>query len=246
MSAILQDGRIARLTIAVPCFGPSPKWTRMLLVWIEHYLASGCRLPVVVITDLDTPIPELPEGMMIKRSDPEAFPGVIRPGMPFDLHGALICDALASLGPCVVMDSDALMLRDPTEAFARFPHSATMGMAQDAGQRPIRVIEGTMIERNGGVLHFGAMPEPERHHLLYEYRNTFVELMERYATNPILEQLVWSVVWYRLKAEGKAHEIPSYLNHSHLWGIRDGVIIRHEHGSVKWHRLAGGVAAHAQ
>ena len=230
------------LTIAVPCFGPSPKWTKMLLVWLTHYLNSGCRLPVVVITDMTTAIPmhEFPPvNATCLRFDPLAFPAIIRPGMAFDLHGSLICHAARFLGPCVVMDTDCLLLRDPTEAFARFPSGATLGMAPDCGSRKVRVLEGDVPERNGGVLYFGEATPNERERLVWEYHNVFAELMLSCASDPILEQLVWSVVWHRLAYDGKAHDIPRALNHSHRWGMNPGVIIRHEHGSVKWHRVEG-------
>lgn len=232
------------ITLAVPCFGTSPRWVAMLEVWLSHRLKSGCRLPVAVLSDPDTALPAFSDDVTVLRFDPHALPGIIRPGQPFDNQGSLIVQAIRFLGPVVVMDSDALMLRDPTAEFARFPRHALIGMAPDAGGRVLTLPEGVLPERNGGVLYFGDAQPEEREVLARAYRDTFAELVRDHPTNPLLTQFVWSVVWHRVGRymQGGAFDIPRRLNSSHIWGESPDVVVRHEHGKVKWHRVPGELA----
>jgi len=224
------------LTLAVPCFGTSPKWVRMVEVWLAYYLKSGCQLPVIVLTDMTTEIPAsiLPPGgnvTCLRFSTP-----VLRQGHPFDVQGALICQAARFLGPLVVMDSDALMLRDPTAEFARLPASARIGMAPDAGGAPFVL--------NAGVIYFGEATPLEREQLVHAYNDTFTQMLDGHADNPLLTQLVWSALWHRAADEGRAYAMPARLNHSRLWPLHPGVIIRHHHGTDKWQTLE--IPAHAR
>lgn len=232
------------LTIAVPCFGPESRWVAMLDVWMAHYLKSGCRLPVVVLTDMDTPLPIYSGNVTGLRFDPRQSRHLLRPGQPFDALGSLIVQAIRFLGPVVFMDSDALLLRDPTAEFSRFPENALIGMTPDALDRIIVTEGGTpVLERNAGVLYFGDASPYERETLIAAYRDTFFELQAAHPANPLLTQMVWSVVWHRVHQAraSDAFDMPRCCNSSHMWATSEATVVRHEHGNVKWHRVAGGI-----
>lgn len=232
------------MNIAVPSFGDSPKWAKMLEVWMDFYRASGCSLPVTVVTDTHWPAPRCVQDGHAKmiRFNPDNLPCVLRDGMPFDRQGSLICQAILYFGRCVIMDSDALMQHDPTKAFLSFPAKAVIGMAPDAGGRRFMLDGEAVLERNGGVLYFGEVDMDERMALVQEYQDTFAQLRATQEANPILEQLVFSAMWHRAGRTGRAYDIARTLNHSRLWGLDDRATIRHEHGRVKWHRVEGGLA----
>jgi hypothetical protein len=235
------------LTIAVPCFGTSPKWVAMLEVWLAHYLKSGCRLPVVVLTDNESTRDALRcrGDVIVYLFDPLSTLHILRHGQPFDIQGSLIVQAIRFLGPCVVMDSDALMLRDPTEEFLNLRASAALfGMAPDAGGRTLIVRGQEIPERNGGVLYFG--PGAHKAGLPLAYQDAFAELVRDHPNNPLLTQFAWSVVWHRVGGDiaRGALDIPRRLNHSRMWPMTLDVVIRHEHGNVKWQRIEK-EAAHA-
>lgn len=232
----------ADLTLAVACFGSDPKWVKMLNIWLTHHRHADCALPVVVLTDMDTVLPAFEGNVTGLRFDPRMTRALLRDGQPFDIHGSLIVQAIRFLGPVVFMDSDALLMRDPTDDFRRFPQHALIGMAPDAGGRVVNVLEGAVPERNGGVLYFGDSTPYDRETLIAAYHDTFAELADAHPANPLLEQMVWSVVWHRVgqARAGDAFDIPRRFNSSHLWGMDPGVVVRHEHGNVKWMRLNGG------
>lgn len=230
------------LTLCVTVFGSHPKWVGMLEVWLKYYLKSGCRMPVVVITDHEAVIRSAitPPGVHVMRFDPTRIPGIRRDGQAFDTQGSLICQAIRVMGRCVVMDTDALIFKDPTREFAKLPVEARMGMAADAGGRSIDTTHGTLSECNGGVLYFGDDTVEGRESIVADYARTFNEARAAYEANPLLEQVAWSVLWHRLKAIGQGCDIPRCLNWSHFWPMNEDVLIRHEHGGCKWHRVEGG------
>ena len=232
-------------TIAVVYFGNCEgKLWRFFMRWIDCFNRCGTKLPVRLITDVETY--RLMTGpRCVAPFDGDTLscvfypmPSVIRPPGPdgktniYDYKAALVCSALKQIcGPLLLVDADTEFLQDPALALAGL---ATLGyavpvmMARDCGEVTFTMPSGfTFHELNCGVIWFGG----ENHSLaVEEYDHAFWDMEAAALDNArpdILENDAWSLAAARLGAR----RLPAVLNWmGHFWGTNPDTIIRHLHG----------------
>ena len=230
------------MQIALTCFGNDPKYTRLLDLWLEHYWKSGCKLPLYILTNMECVLPKhlLLPGMTVLRVDTEKHAALIRAHCPFDIKGVLILEALLQLSRCVIMDIDALLLKDPTE---RLNHigDTSFAMGLDGGNRDIPGCNWK--EHNAGVMYFGNDSVPMRQAIITAYTSAYHELRARTDAGS-LEQMAWSLVWHRMNALGQAKLLPMALNWSRFWPACPATVVLHEHGEKKWAKYNLGDKTH--
>jgi hypothetical protein len=217
----------------------------LLELWYDYYLKSGCKIPVVVVTDGMATLPEfcaahIPfNGMIPPVSslvvDPALIPNVIRKGNPFDVKGALVCLAVRRFGEVFFVDSDAFLLKNPEPVLASIPETAVISMGDDP--YPTR-IEGTdgALQRNAGVMVVKAKDPQVREALVANYCFSHTTLRNTPKNNTqLLEQFAWSATHHRYTRKNKAYVFPRALNWSRMWDRKDpNIVILHEHGPKKW------------
>lgn len=228
------------MILATPYFGTNPRFEKLLAAWWERYLSSGTKLPAVVITDQDTPVPT---GYPVLRVETMPMLRVVR-DLPlasaarmFDYKGALVLAGLQYLGGDVlVLDNDAFVTHDPAGLLAKLPTDA-LAMQRDTWAREGIVLRWhDYIEcpmQNAGVIYVGR--DVSRQGLVEAYTRFFTTLRDDHADECWLEQFTWSACWHHF---GR-HELPVRLNWAHtLPGDRTEVAIFHAHGEEKW-RITG-------
>lgn len=211
----------------------------LLNKWLAHYRKSGCQLPVTILTDLTSPIPEEARGywsstyhpVSFLRFDPKALPLIIRSGNGFDVKGSLICQALQTVGRCLIVDIDAFFVKNPMDLIEDLPLEATIGMGADPSTRLIKGVDFELVEKNAGVLYFGVTNSETRSDILNLYACLF-NTLKTDNPGPLLEQIVWTVLHARMPG---SCDLPKQLNWSRRWmeNINEAVIL-HEHGDRKW------------
>jgi hypothetical protein len=171
------------------------------------------------------------------------FSDCIRPGHPFDVKGALICDALGKIDPAegaLIIDLDALLMANPAAVLADFA-ADPIAMPADHGAliffRSIQMDApfADVTKHCAGVMWFG--PSPLRAKIPALYRAAWHELaaLPRFPWSPpfphLLEQYAWTLVNHRL---GGA-TLPASMNwSSRFFGPCPGAVIEHDYGHGKW------------
>ena len=232
-------------TIAVVYFGNCEgKLWRFFMRWIDCFHKCGTRLPVRLITDVETfRLMTGPQCVAPFDGDDlscifDPMPSVIRPPGPdgktniYDYKAALVCSALLKIrGPLLLVDADTELLKDPALALAGLAtlgYSSPLMMARDCGEVVFRMpYDFTFHELNCGVIWFGG----EDHSAMVDcYRNAFWDFDSAALDNSesrILENDAWSLAAARLNAP----RLPAVLNWmGHFWGPNPDTIIRHLHG----------------
>jgi hypothetical protein len=225
--------------------------TDLLELWFDFYKKSGCTLPVVVVTDGMTTLPEVcsihisPDGPIPPIShivyNPASIPGILRPGMAFDIKGSLMCQAIRRFGEVFFVDADAFFLKNPEELLAAIPERSILSMGDDPFPTPIRGMNGA-VQRNAGVVVVKAKDSVARENLIANYKSLYSMLRNTSPNNaPLLEQFVWSSIHDRYLRNNKAHVFPKILNWSRMWNREDpNIVVMHEHGPQKWDHIFKG------
>jgi hypothetical protein len=222
------------MIILVPFFGDVKRFRPVLDRWIYAYEASGCKIPWYMVgdraEDLEAPC---------VRVKIEPFRDLIRPGQPFDHKGAIVCAAALQIaGPVLVLDSDAMLVRDPLPILERFLQ-APVSMPADHGalvwfrtpklEWPFESVRKACA----GVLLLG--PAAHRPQLVAAYRRAWHQMKGCLPWRPnlphLLEQYSWSVAMHGFGPSW----LPVSLNWSsrHL-GASPDVVIEHDYGHGKW------------
>lgn len=111
------------MKIMIPYFG-GERYRPLLDAWLWQYKQTGLTYPVHVVTP---DVMKMPQEWVVRKIEDVSFPlyivdqipltqyaDVIRPGQPFDIKGALVCEGLKYVGDhTLVLDSDAVVMRDP-------------------------------------------------------------------------------------------------------------------------------------
>lgn len=223
------------MIVLVPFFGQKERFRPLLDKWIEAKKAAAPALTWFALTDEPMDY-NTPHAVV----DISGFADLIRPGQPFDVKGALVCAALLKFPePLLVLDADAVILRDPTPSLAKLAE-CPIAMPIDAGAivhfRTPRLNPPYNAVRKlcAGVMWFGANPAG-RSRLVAGYRRAFEEMRELIPWTPrlphLLEQYAWSVVHHR---RGGAL-LPNLMNwHAAYLGPRADVVVAHDYGHKKW------------
>ena len=214
------------MMIAVPFFGHDPRWLKLLERWFDLHAASRTKVPAIIISD------ERVNGFPHLHVDTLPFQQAMRPGHAWDRKGAIVAAAVQYLGRVLVCDLDAFVQHDPEPVMAKLP-SVPFAMRQDGWARTIHAGGVSVVQRQAGVLWFGA--PYERTQLAQFYRTAFGAAgTEEYAQDEWREQIAWSIMasWTGL------HDLPKTLNCSHHDPEAGNACILHEHGETKWKRIA--------
>lgn len=221
--------------IVVPYFGTDPRYHKLLDQWVSQFFKLNCACPLAIISDESSPC-----SYPVRRFDLSKYKYWMRPNQPFDRKGALMCKAILNLSPCLILDADALLMRDPTEALKPFENSIC-AMPLDLGANPNpnkpRKLDrsyGNITRTCGGVLWSGS--PNNAHFLVGEYLNAFQELREQMhlpwspPIDCLIEQFSWSIALHRLMG----HYLPETFNWPpHLCGPNENAIVNHYFGNRK-------------
>jgi hypothetical protein len=187
------------ITILVPYWGNDPRYRNLLEEWFAAYNASGCKLPVRVITDKHTNQFGAP-CVWYAYDTPE-----YDPAYQFDHKGDIVCAAIQQfIEPVLVLDSDAILKKDVTGVLESL-QLVPFAMPADEGALGLYIRnrhgQPTKIsKRCAGVLWFGGVGS--RVALVQDYRAAFAELKtgRYYEERRLFEQHAWSMVAHNRNA----------------------------------------------
>lgn len=237
------DKKPMKYLVAIPYFGTNPKYLEMLDDWVRNFRE---RFPVsrFVVFTHDAQEQLTQRGYPFVSLDISGYASVIREGQPFDIKGALMCEAAEAIDePFLMLDSDALLMRDPSGLLTEFA-GRTCAMPIDSGAilsgHKARMDEpfGHVRKMCAGVFWFG--DTGMREVLGDEYRNAWRDL--HVADCPwtprlphLLEQYAWSLAHHRLNGA----TMPGMMNWApHITGDSDMAIVNHYFGHKKWNGKA--------
>lgn len=221
----------------------SGRFLPILASWFEHYHRSRSTIVASVLADEATRLTGLPinhaDNATVWRFPVDAHRDLCRPGNPYDYKSALICAALPHLpADSIIMDSDALVMRDITTRFDVFA-GEPFAMPPDSGRRriPWSGSHGPHItEHSSSVLFFGDNSAGMREALVENYRKAWLWLDEHDDAKgriaAIREQRAWSLVHWWCDAVLMGEE----LNWSHTYKDARKAYIVHHHGAKKLQR----------
>lgn len=230
--------------VAIPYFGDNPKYLHMLDEWVANFRTRFPGSEFLVFTH-DAAQTMKAKGYPCLELDISRYADVIRPDQPFDVKGALMCEAALMIKrPFLMLDSDALLVADPTavlDAMGDAPcampvdHGAILSGHARYMDYPFRDVS----KMCAGVFWFGAGKRAE---LVQRYRDTWKMLKELDCPwTPrlphLLEQYAWSVA---LRCMGGC-ELPATMNWApHYGGIGEhpNAIVNHYFGHKKWNGKA--------
>ena len=219
------------MLILTTYFGHTGRFERFLAPWLQSVRPYGTP---VLITDQPR------EHALVCSTN--GWEDCLRAEHPFDIKGALLCDALNRIPPdedAFLVDLDATILRDPRPMLKRFA-GVPIAMTMDSGailygNAPFFTGAWSAIpKRNSGIIWFGASPDRVRIGL--EYRKGWHELLDgglpwRPLLPHLLEQHAWTMANHRLGAA----TLPAVLNwSSRFLGSSPEVLIDHDFGWGKW------------
>ncbi len=229
-----------RHLIAIPYFGYNPKYLEMLHEWVRTLKRTAPDAEFVVFThdavsvmdEFDYPVIDL---------DISGYKEVIRAGQPFDIKGALMCEAaIAIKRPFLMLDSDALLVANPSDVLDSLAQNAACAMPIDHGA----ILSGhqllcdepfpTVRKMCAGVFWFGDVAGREA--LVSHYLMAWRELLSHNCPwTPciphLLEQYAWSLAHHRMNGA----TLPATLNWApHIVGESPHAIVNHLFGHKKW------------
>lgn len=216
------------MILAVPFFGNDGRYRAMLDRWIEAHASSGCQLQFVVVSDYSEPLQNVPW----LRVDTTPFAALVRDDNPMDRKGVIVLAALQVLGRCVVLDSDALIQKDPTRFLESLPDVA-MGISPDVSGRKLKLPWSLeeFFEGCAGVMYFGSASRKDRVGLSLAYAQAFSNFADAHPDDYLLEQRAWSLACHRLGG----FMLPKEMNWPpHHLGDNPNAYILHHHGPAKW------------
>lgn len=226
--------------------------------WLDHHVALGLADRITVVTDHRSDVRPLVighPGVKVAEYDVAGYADVIRPGQPFDVKGALMCELLAdtSVGPFLLLDNDAMLQRE--DAIDELPAEIVIGMSRDLG-----ALESTygmhlhepfahVFKRCAGVAWFGDTDRQKRDELRTRYLDAWRTLVHggkdggvpwEKQLDRLLEQHAWSYAAQQMEQP----LLPDSWNWpSHIDGYAAQVEatkaahVHHLFGRKKWKRL---------
>lgn len=224
----------------------------LLRRWLAHHRAAGLGPRLVIVTRDDEPplAPELVGDTRVVAVSIAQYKDVIRPGQPFDVKGALMCEALRAIGEAFLfLDLDAFLQREPEPA--HIPQDSLIGMARDIGaihcghdpclEKPFEQVKKLCA----GVVWFGAAPIAARENLIKAYRRAWHELKDGAGPgivpwtprfDRLIEQYAWSLAAHRL-GQPVLRDRWNWPPHIAAFGSSRLAIVHHEFGHSKWKGL---------
>lgn len=228
--------------ITIPHFGKDPRYLALLDEWVRQLRRTlGADARFLVFTH-DAAADLRKRGYPHAVYDISRYADIIRPGQPFDIKGALMCEAALNIAePFLMLDADALLVADPSPWVAPY-ELHTCAMPTDAGA----ILHGHKGMMDGhwqnvrkmcaGVFWFGDATGNKRAELVNEYRAAWHALKSAdYPWTPrlphLLEQYAWSVAHHKL---GGATLAGCMNWPPHLCGKSELAVVNHYFGHRKW------------
>lgn len=239
------------MIILCPYFGDVAKFAPLLERWVQCWRAVGLTMesaPAVLLSD-NPKVEEVATRFAVGSAivDVSLYRDVMRPGQPFDLKGALVCEYLKRWQyPTLVLDADAFLVRDPRPALEPFRHEP-LAMPLDQGSQ-VYWRKGTLdapfahVRRLCAGVQFFGVPSPafSRRYITSRYLAAYKSLVAMPVLpwsppiSALLEQFAWSVV----AAELNAPILPAPLNWGrHHLGPNPAAVVHHYYDFHKWRDL---------
>lgn len=230
------------LLILAPYFGDKTRFRPLLDRWRAAFAKSGCRRPVVLLTD--ELLHDLAEGFVSFVPELSGYSDLIRPGQPFDVKGAMVCAAALQFDKdLLVLDLDAELERDPEPTLEPF-RSSPIALPLDHGailwgrEAKLEPPYGKISKLCAGVMFFG---RGDRSRLVAGYRRAWLEIkahaeeVGKFPWSPghpnLLEQYAWALCAHR--RGGKV--LPATMNWApHFVGENEFAVVNHRCGHQKW------------
>lgn len=230
--------------IAIPYFGSNPKYLEMLHEWVRVLKRTAPDARFLVFTH-DAEEALKPFGYPTLTLSIDGYADVIREGQPFDIKGALMCEAAMNIrDPFLMLDADALLVANPSEILDAMNPETVCAMPIDHGA----ILHGhkSLCEKPfadvrkmcAGVFWFGDVSR--RAELVTSYRLAWREMFSHDCPwlpclPHLLEQYAWSLAHHRLSGE----TLPATLNWApHILGESPHAIVNHYFGHKKWNGQA--------
>ncbi len=230
--------------IAIPYFGDNPKYLEMLHEWVRTLKRTAADAEFVVFTH-DTKDIIKPLGYPVLKLSIKGYSDVLREGQPFDIKGALMCEAaIAIKRPFLMLDSDALLVANPSDVLDAIAQNAACAMPIDHGA----ILSGhqllcdepfpTVRKMCAGVFWFGDVSRRKAlvGHYLMAWRELFHHDFPWTPKIPhLLEQYAWSLAHFRMNGA----TLPASMNWApHIVGESPHAIVNHLFGHKKWNGKA--------
>ncbi len=230
--------------IAIPYFGDNPKYLEMLHEWVRTLKRTAPHADFVVFThDATDTLKSF--GYPVLTLDIFNYADVMRDGQPFDVKGALMCEAALTIKrPFLMLDSDALLVANPSDVLDSLAQNAACAMPIDHGA----ILSGhqllcdepfpTVRKMCAGVFYFGDVTR--RNALVGHYLMAWRELFHHdFPWTPkiphLLEQYAWSLAHHRMNGA----TLPASMNWApHIVGHSPHAIVNHLFGHKKWNGKA--------
>lgn len=226
--------------IAIPYFGTNARYLDMLHEWVRTLKESAPDAEFLVFTHDAADILK-PFGYPVLKLDIGGYKDVIRPAQPFDIKGALMCEAALNIHrPFLMLDADAYLVGNTSAVLDAMPADCVCAMPIDHGA----ILHGHKARCDApfeqvrkmcaGVFWFGS--PVWRQQLVTHYRIAWRELLEHDCPwTPrlphLLEQYAWSLAHWRLNGA----TLPASFNWApHIVGESKHAIVNHLFGHKKW------------
>lgn len=226
--------------IAIPFFGDNPRYLEMLHDWVRQLRKTGGQDVEFVIFTHDAADALKAFGYPVMKLDISGYAEVIRAGQPFDIKGALMCEAAWAINrPFFMIDADALLVGNPSAALDAMGNTpCAMPVDHGAivsGHKALMDAPFSDVRKMcAGVFWFGDVTR--RAELVTQYKLAWRELLSHECPwTPciphLLEQYAWSLAHHRM---GGA-TLPATLNWApHIVGPSPHAIVNHLFGHKKW------------
>ena len=229
--------------IAIPYFGTNSKYLEMLHEWVRTLKRTAPDAEFVIFTH-DAADMLKPFDYPVLKLDISGYADVMRAGQPFDIKGALMCEAALAIDrPFLMLDSDALLIADPSAALGAMgntpcampiDHGAILSGHQLLCDKPFAAVR----KMCAGVFWFGDVTR--RKALVGHYLMAWRELLSHNCPwTPciphLLEQYAWSLAHHRMNGA----TLPATMNWApHIVGKSPHAIVNHLFGHKKWNGKA--------
>lgn len=231
----------------------------LLQRWVQHHRNLGLGDKLLIVTRSDEHVSfiqhmEHGESLPILALDLSAYTDVIRPEQPFDIKGALMCEALRALGPFLLIDNDAFLTCDPAPLLENNVQleGALIVMPRDIGAinagftAALDAPFAGVLKLCAGVVWFGDIAAHRRLQLVRAYLAAWRDLSNAFAEghtpwqphlSRLMEQYAWSLAAHRLGCLDQLGDTWNWPPHLEAFGENPGAIVNHEFGRKKWKTL---------
>lgn len=233
--------------------------------WIQHHEKLGLADRIVVVSEdrgVDPPVincvdSENSKKVEVIQLDVSGYADVMRPGQPFDMKGALLCELLLQRPEAFLMlDNDAFLQRADYLDHPELPKDAVIAMPRDLGALgcsfglQLHPPYAHVSKRCAGVMFCGPVQRVGRDlrkELVSRYCDAWKELLtggedggipwEKHLSR-LLEQHAWSYAAQQME-QPLLSDAWNWPDHFADFGVEkpEEVFVHHYFGRKKWGEL---------